>query len=278
MPDAAFEVRLSMRPFTSLFRKTQVLMERLAFRTANPTKAAQGRPQLIRQISSGFSHEIKTPLSKISLPAELTYLEIERAMRERGEPDEFLETIQRRMLFIMDQIKLAAQRVDALQELSSAQGNVRRPQDLAGVVRKSLASVEDLMSRTCARALLKIPPVLPTVQADSEQLEILFTNLFKNAVEAVADLPPGKDRTISVCVREEASRLLIAVEDSGLGVPPEDRERIFQPHYTTKGPGGSGMGLFVCRRIVQAHGGTIDVRSEPGQGAEFIVRLPVTAH
>jgi len=241
---------------------------------ANQAAVAYERPKLVREVSGGFVHEVKMPLSKISLPAELTYLEIGRALEEGGEPDEFLERIQRRMQFIMDQAKLAAQRVDALRELGSSRENQREPEPLADVIAKSLISVEDLLAQEHVAVKVEIPTGFPTLRAESEQLEILFANLFKNAAESMATLPSEKDRQIHICAGVTEGHVLVEVKDNGPGIPAEARDLIFQPHYTTKGVNGTGMGLFLCRQIVQAHGGTISVKSEEARGTTFLVRFP----
>jgi signal transduction histidine kinase len=107
------------------------------------------------------------------------------------------------------------------------------------------------------------------ILGDHEKLQQLFLNLFLNATDA---MPGGGE------LRIELQRLPDAVEvrvgDTGHGIPEELLERIFEPFFTTKSGRGSGLGLMVCRGIVQDHGGTIDVKSRVGEGTEFRLEFP----
>jgi two-component system, NtrC family, nitrogen regulation sensor histidine kinase NtrY len=94
----------------------------------------------------------------------------------------------------------------------------------------------------------------------------------KNAVEAMEN--QSLFRKITVRTRENAETLLAEVIDSGPGIAPENREIIFQSRYTTKGADGAGMGLYLTRQIVRAHGGTIDVYPTDGAGAHFVLSFP----
>lgn len=105
---------------------------------------------------------------------------------------------------------------------------------------------------------------------DRDQLGQVLLNLFLNALEAMEE-----GGILTVACRRRGAYLLIRVSDTGPGIPPQDWERIFDPYFTTKA-GGTGLGLAVAARIVEAHGGEIKVESPPGQGATFIVSLPVT--
>ena len=114
---------------------------------------------------------------------------------------------------------------------------------------------------------------LPSVLADRVQLQQVILNLFMNAAEAMLSIP---ERERLVCVRSEkhdGGGALIAVEDSGPGVEPEDAKRIFEAFFTTKAE-GMGMGLSICRSIVESHGGRITVAKAVPQGTVFQVTLP----
>jgi len=105
-------------------------------------------------------------------------------------------------------------------------------------------------------------------RADRDQLTQVLVNLIKNAEEA---MPGGGD--IHVRVRGTERDALLEVEDSGPGIAPEDRARIFEPYFTTKA-GGSGLGLAIAARILQEHGGRLEVGGAPGAGARFSLVLP----
>lgn len=111
---------------------------------------------------------------------------------------------------------------------------------------------------------------LPSCLADSRQLKQVFLNLCKNALEA---MPKGG--TLRVAIHQSVGKKEVEIEvtDTGSGVPPEDLERIWKPFYSTK-EGGRGLGLSLCRRVVEQHGGHIDVYSKYGQGTAFHIILP----
>jgi signal transduction histidine kinase len=104
-----------------------------------------------------------------------------------------------------------------------------------------------------------------------EELNQVLTNLLQNAIEAAPDVG-GRVRVRGT---SDADWLILSVKDNGPGIDPDMRARLFTPFFTTKGPGrGVGLGLTITRRVVQALRGSIEVASHPGEGAEFVVRLP----
>jgi signal transduction histidine kinase len=115
---------------------------------------------------------------------------------------------------------------------------------------------------------------IPVSPMDSAQLSQVLLNLIHNATQA---MPGGGElRVTTRQVRSLHGRRLLemAVSDTGSGIPPEDMERLFTPFFTRKRD-GTGLGLAICQRIVQAHGGEIEVHSEPDCGSTFLVRLPM---
>jgi len=244
---------------------------------ANQATVAYERPKLLREVSSGFVHEVKMPLSKISLPAELTFLEIEQALKSGGDVHDLLPKIQRRMKYIMDQAFLAGHRIDALQQLRSLDSPRREVVSVRSVVQTSITALSETFQQTNAVVHLRLPGDLPAIHGDPRQLEIVFVNLMKNAAEAIEALKPDRVREIFIAGHVEGSKVVVEIADTGQGIRPEDRERIFQPHFTTKGSHGAGMGLFLCRQIVQAHDGTMRARNTAMGGASFIVTLPSAA-
>jgi len=112
-------------------------------------------------------------------------------------------------------------------------------------------------------------PDLPPIQADAGLIAQACTNLVTNAIQA---MPTGGTLTLSTR-RAAHGGVELRVTDQGVGIPPEDLDRIFRLYYTTK-PDGSGIGLALVYRIVQMHDGRIDVDSTPGKGTTFVITLP----
>ena len=154
-----------------------------------------------------------------------------------------------------------------------------------------LQGTEKMMRRLIGehiRLASDIPPDLPPVRADAGQIEQIIVNLALNARDA---MPEGGQLTLSArAVRLEAAGLpavadarpgdfvRLDVRDTGTGMPPHVRERLFEPFFSTKGPGrGTGLGLAVVYGIVRQHEGFIDVTTSPGKGSTFSIHLPVAA-
>jgi signal transduction histidine kinase len=115
---------------------------------------------------------------------------------------------------------------------------------------------------------------LPLIQGDRVQLQQVILNLIINAVEAMSGVTEGSRKLLISTGTDGSSGLLVAVQDSGPGLNPEGFDRLFDAFYTTK-PGGMGMGLSICRSIVEAHGGRIWISRTAGPGATVQFTLPV---
>ena len=115
---------------------------------------------------------------------------------------------------------------------------------------------------------------LPLIQGDRVQLQQVILNLIINAVEAMSGVSEGSRRLLIGTGKDESDRVLVAVQDSGPGLTPESFERLFDSFYTTK-PGGMGMGLSICRSIVEAHGGCIWATPNAGSGITVQFTLPI---
>jgi signal transduction histidine kinase len=126
--------------------------------------------------------------------------------------------------------------------------------------------------------VLDVAEELPQLWADPHQLHQVLVNLLANANQAMRRSPPP--RRITITARHDAThdRVRLEVADTGTGIPPEIKAKIFEPFFTTKPAGeGTGLGLSLCRGIIEEHGGTIEVDSEPGHGTRFVIELPVVA-
>ena len=123
-----------------------------------------------------------------------------------------------------------------------------------------------------------LTPNLPKIMGDANQLEQVFLNLIANSRDAIEDSDgQKKELTITTGLSEDegAPAILVTIKDSGVGIPPENLEKIFEPFFSTKPVGkGTGLGLSLCYGIVEAHGGRIDIKSRVGQGTEVRISLP----
>jgi signal transduction histidine kinase len=115
--------------------------------------------------------------------------------------------------------------------------------------------------------------LLPPIECYAHELNQVFTNLLRNAAQAIPE-----QGTITIRSWAEGAHVVVEVEDTGIGIPPDDLARIFEPGFTTKrARAGTGLGLAIARQIVERHGGRIRVRSTRGSGSTFSVSLPIRA-
>jgi signal transduction histidine kinase len=124
------------------------------------------------------------------------------------------------------------------------------------------------------RLVTRVAPTLPRVHGDQERLRQLLWNLLANAVKYTV---AGDE--VEVSARKENGSVAVSVRDHGPGIPPDAQELIFEKFGRVSGDGkpGAGLGLFIARSIAEAHGGTLEVESEAGEGATFVLRLPLSA-
>ena len=127
-------------------------------------------------------------------------------------------------------------------------------------------------------AHLHLDDQVPPLWGDPHQLQQVLLNLLTNAQHALHAAPGAREVTVTTEYDPAQHRITLAVTDTGPGIPAALQMRIFEPFFTTKPPGvGTGLGLPLCRGMVEAHGGTLEVSSTPGHGATFRLTLPVGA-
>ena len=116
---------------------------------------------------------------------------------------------------------------------------------------------------------------LPNIMGDPTQIEQVFRNLMVNAAHAMEESPSTSVLTLGLSASPDRKGLECRISDTGLGIPPEDLDQIFQPFFTTKPEGkGTGLGLSIVKTILDRHGGTIRVESQEGEGTCFILTFP----
>ena len=164
-------------------------------------------------------------------------------------------------------------RLDALlrNSLNALRGGAPNlvPCDVLAVLQRALGTLRAEIQEHGIRVEVDAPARLPPVPGDADQLQQVFFNLVKNAVQAM-----GEGGRLAIALSADDRDLSVAIRDSGAGIAPEDFGRLFQPFRTTKA-GGHGIGLSVVKRVVEAHGGRIDVSSKPGEGTCFRLVFPL---
>jgi two-component system nitrogen regulation sensor histidine kinase NtrY len=212
------------------------------------------------EVARRVAHEIKNPLTPIRLSAE----RIARRLRS-GEAD-LPETIERGTKVIVDEVGVLKSLVDEFSRFARLPEMKPEPVDLAALAASAVRLFEGVRDGISVRVESRL--TRDRVLLDPEQIKRVLINLIDNALEACG--PAGE---IVVQLSGGARGVTIEVSDTGRGIPPRDREKLFLPDFTTKGR-GTGLGLAIVSRIVADHNGTIRVEDNRPKGARFIIELP----
>jgi signal transduction histidine kinase len=222
--------------------------------------------QLQRNMVADVAHELRTPLSNLR-----GYLE---AVRDGViKPD--ADTIRS----LDEEAALLSRLVDDLQELSLAEAGelklVCQAEDIGELIKQTVAGLQVQATTKGLSVSVDLPDTLPAVNIDSHRISQVLRNLLENALAHTAE-----GGTISVTARQQERWVEVSVIDTGEGIPAEDLPNIFERFYRVdksraRATGGSGLGLTIARRLVEAHGGTITAESELGKGSRFSFTVPI---
>jgi len=219
----------------------------------------QERLAVLGKLAGGVGHELRNPLGAIKNAAYF----LQMVLAERGldpEMEEALEILER-------EVNRSERIVGDLLDFARARPPARRKADVNEVIQAALSRAKIPEGVEVVRQL---DEDLPSVLADPAQLEQVFGNLMRNAVQAM----PDGGRLVVQTEREDWEWLAVSIADTGVGIPEENLEKIFEPLFTTRAK-GIGLGLAIVKTLVEGHGGAIEVESEVGKGSTFTLRLPV---
>jgi C4-dicarboxylate-specific signal transduction histidine kinase len=256
------------RPFAILETDNDVTASR---RAQVELAGAQAELQHVARVSTlgelmtSIAHEIKQPLSAI-----VTHGEACLRWMERGEVA--VAEIREAIGWINRDARRAAEVIDHLRSLSKGQPPKFEQIDVASLVEESLVLVGHEIMRHSFSLSTDVPADLPRISGDRVQLQQVLINLLVNAMQAMAEIA---QKSHHLCVRAaltDASDVLIEVSDTGRGIGDLGDE-LFDPFFTTK-PDGMGMGLSICRSIIEHHGGQIFATTNNGGGATFHLIIP----
>ncbi|MCJ7521914.1 MAG: PAS domain S-box protein, partial [Dehalococcoidia bacterium] len=215
-----------------------------------------------------LAHELKTPLTSVLASSDLLISEV------RDEP----------LLSLAKNIRQGASnlnsRIDELLDLARGEVGMlqlkREPVDLSHLLREAADSMTPLALGRGQSIILRLPPALPTVQADTTRLQQIVTNLLNNAVKFTP-----KGGSIILRARKKDASVIVEVQDTGRGIPKREQERLFEPYQrleeAEENLSGLGLGLSLCKTLVELHGGQIWMRSHVGRGSTFGFSLPLEA-
>jgi len=215
------------------------------------------------QLAAGVAHEIKNPLNAISLV-------VQRLQQEFHWPEpEAQQEYERFTRIVRDEISRVNQIIGQFLMVARPLASRLEEQSLTAILDYVLEVLAEELRLKKIRLSKTWSPDLPLIFCDRFQLTQAFLNIFNNALEAV---PEGGEISVSVRPKED-NKIELIIRDSGRGIAPDDLKKIFAYYYTTKEK-GVGLGLAITRKMIQAHGGDLEVRSVLAQGTTVIVGLP----
>lgn len=214
------------------------------------------------RLSAAIAHEIRNPLSAISVNLQFLL-------------NKFLEGTQEKRY-----LELALEGVKRIEKIVEATLNFARPskpiikeEDINGIIRTTLPLVEVSTLKKKVEIITKLEPNLPRVKVDFKQIQQVILNILINAVDAI-----DKSGIIEIKsyteTEDENLYVIVSISDTGCGIPKEDISKIFEPFFTKK-KDGTGLGLSVCKQIMDSHGGKIEVKSKVNHGTTFYLKFKI---
>ena len=219
----------------------------------------------LAELAGGFIHEIKNHLNTLNLNLQLLGEDFQNPENQR----------ERRALTRVQKLQGECQRLVDLSNDFLSFARIREVPLEPGDLRKVVEEMIDFFTPTARSTNIDIktyiPADLPALRLNNELIRQAILNLMLNAAQA---MPQGGELTFQALV--ENQHVALSLIDTGSGIDPEVLPKIFKPFYSTKSrSGGSGLGLPTTKKIIEAHGGAIEVQSEVGKGTKFTIRLPV---
>lgn len=227
----------------------------------SPATGDRGRARALEQLSASIAHEIRNPVTAAKSlvqqmrddPASPDNTEYARVALEE------LDRVERAISHLLRYAREEELRIETI--------------ELAAVVHAALEHLAERRARTLAELDLDIDGSA-TLEADADKLRRVVENLVGNALDALDERPGNEPRiAISAGTNLAGDRVWLRVRDNGPGIEPERLERIWSPFHTSK-PSGTGLGLAISKKLVEAHGGTLEASSDGKTGTEFVATLP----
>jgi PAS domain S-box-containing protein len=223
---------------------------------------------LMGEMASGIAHEVNQPLSAVA-----TYSQVSLNMINTAKPD--LAKIAEVITKTYEQSLRAGQIIHRMKEFVKSNATKSSTTVVNDVIHTSIELCSSELKQNNINLRLDLENGLQPVYVDRIQIEQVLINLIRNSIDVLKTLPNTQQRQLSIqsCVDQE-NNMLIRVKDNGLGLNEDQKQKIFKPFYTTKAE-GMGMGLSICRSLIEAHKGNLRFNSEFGKGTTFYFTLPI---
>jgi C4-dicarboxylate-specific signal transduction histidine kinase len=248
---------------------TEHVLASEALREAQMALAHANRITTMGQLTASIAHEVNQPLAAVVANAEACLRWLDREI-----PD--LDAARRSVEWVIDDSNRASEVIRRVRSMAKKTDLDKVPLDINHVVREVMALVQRELTSHQASFRMELAPALPMVMGDRVQLQQVIINLVMNGAEAMQSVTDRPRELVIRSRQEETQQVLVDVTDCGVGISAENADRLFDPFFTTKSD-GMGMGLSICRSIMEAHGGRFWVTPNIPHGATFQFTLPVSA-
>jgi len=230
--------------------------------------AQKERLASLGQASAEFVHDLGNPLTIVWGYVQLLAKKLEQSEKENGAKSQNAKELQ----IIEQNVRLCRELLTMWQSYGSVEAAPHKPISISGIVREVVKSVTAMAAQNGVELKSDLCEDPCTLRGDSTQMTRAIQNVIINAVQAASE----KKGTVTVsCVRKDFY-VDVRVEDTGYGIAPAQMAKIFDPYFTTKqGKSGTGLGLYITKKVVEDHNGSIKVDSTPQVGTSFTVRLPL---
>jgi PAS domain S-box-containing protein len=239
------------------------------YRDMQMALAHANRVATMGQLTASIAHEVNQPLAAVVANAEacLRWL-------DRGTPD--LDGVRRSVEWIIDDGNRASEVIRRIRALANKTDIEKAPLDINDVIREVIALVHRELTSRQVSLRMELASALPMILGDRVQLQQVIINLVMNGIEAMRSITDRPRELVILSRQDETQQVLVSVTDCGVGISAENADRLFNPFFTTKS-GGMGMGLSICRSIMEAHDGRLWTAANVPHGATFQFTLPVNA-
>lgn len=220
-----------------------------------------------REMAKQVAHEIKNPLT----PMKLSIQYLQRAHQSNpAEAAPLIKTVSETLIEQIDTLTRIAEEFSNFAQMPLPRKEVF---DIAEVLQPVFKLFQMEQQGQNVQLTLDLPDRAVPIEADRSQMTRVVNNLLKNAIQAI---PESREGVVKISLSEQNGKALLSVQDNGTGIPEEIREKVFSPNFSTK-TSGMGLGLAMCKNIVDAAGGRLWFETETGQGTVFFVEMPVLA-
>jgi C4-dicarboxylate-specific signal transduction histidine kinase len=238
-------------------------------RIAQMALAHANRVTTIGQLAASIAHEVNQPLAGVVANAEAG-----RRWLDRGIPD--LEAVGRSFEWIINDGNRASEVIRRIRALAKKTDIEKVPLDISDLVKEVIALMQRELISHQVSLRMEFAPTLPIILGDRVQLQQVIINLLMNSFEAMQSVTDRPRELVIRSGQDDAHGVLLSVTDCGVGIPAENADRLFDPFFTTKSS-GMGMGLSICRSIMEAHGGRLWATANVPHGTTFQLTLPANA-